>query len=301
MSDGSLQGSVGRFVLIELQTKQDSVGLQSLGIVDKVKVLPAYSRLVLLPLFDYLLLEAGEEASEGTGRGVSQGDGGRNSGVLRVSDSSRRPRRLVFSGRDPRSVSCSRLEVWARLAPVKLSLLVMALVLLVQDDLTGRPDAVVIACSFFVPRSLQLAWDPGPAHLLLQGLAEALFHVYQLSEPVGGSSIEEVIVDRESAPVLRTLWTLLLILSFPAAAMSSLPSFCSPRSLSSQALPPAAVAMVWPGASPSSLPDHCGNLGWGQSPQRAPGAWESASSRTHNPPLHFLSPPSLCKGWAVVV
>lgn len=83
--------------------------------------------------------------------------------------------------------------------------------------------------------------------------------------------------------------------------MSYLPASGSLRSLSSQVFPPAAVAVVWPGASPSSLPDHCGNLSWGQSGQRAAGAWESGYSWTHNPALHFLSPPSLYERWAVVV
>lgn len=73
-----------KFLLLVLQTKQDSVGVQSLGNVDEVKGLPGYSCLVLLLLLDYLLLEASEEASEGSGRGVSQGDGGRNPGLLRA-------------------------------------------------------------------------------------------------------------------------------------------------------------------------------------------------------------------------
>lgn len=168
-------------------------------------MLPEYSCLVLLPLFDYLLLEAGEEASEGTGRGVSQGDGGRNSGVLRVSGSSRRPGSLVFSVRYLRRVSSCLLVMRGRLDPVKLSLLLMALVLVIEHDLTGRPDAVVITDSFFIPQSLELAWNPGPVNLLLQALVEARFHVCQLSEAVRGSSIGEVIVHGESAPVLCTL------------------------------------------------------------------------------------------------
>lgn len=83
--------------------------------------------------------------------------------------------------------------------------------------------------------------------------------------------------------------------------MSYLPASCPLRSLSSQVFPPAAVAVVWPGASPSPLPDHCGNLSWGQSGQRAVGAWESGYSWTHNPALHFLPPPPLYERWAVVV
>lgn len=100
------------------------------------------------------------------------------------------------------------------------------------------------------------------------------------------------------------------ILKSPATSLfsSSISSSCSVYAwiqlcfpdLSSQGSSPAAVAVIWPSASPS---DQCGNLSWGQTRQRAAGAWESGYSRTHNPTLHFLFPgsPSLCKRWAVVV
>lgn len=200
-------------------------------------------------------------------------------------------------------MSCCLLAMRGRLDPVKLSFLMMPLVM-VEDDLTGRPNAVVITSSLFIAQSLELAWNPGPDCLFLQAVLEACFHISRLLEAVRRSSIGEVIIQRESAPVLRTLEhsrPLFVLLSSPAAAVSSLPSFCSLRSLSSQAFRPAAVAVVWLGASPSSLTDHCGNLGWGQRGQSAAGAWESGYSRTRNPTLHFLSSPSLCKRWAVVV
>lgn len=130
---------------------------------DELKILPEYSALVLLPLFDYLLLEAGEEAPEGTGRGVSQGD--------RWGDSSWSPRSLIFSGRYLRRYLLLRR---GRLDPV--SLFFMLLVLVVEDDLTGRPDAVVITHSFFIPQSLELPWNPGLVHLL-QVPVEACLHL----------------------------------------------------------------------------------------------------------------------------
>lgn len=133
---------------------------------DEFKILPEYLALVLLPLFDYLLLEAGEEAPEGAGRGVSQGD--------RWGDSSWSPHSRIFSGRYLRRYLLLRR---GRLDPVRLSLFFMLLVLVVEDDLTGRPDAVVITHSFFIPQSLELPWDPGLVHLLLQALVEACLHL----------------------------------------------------------------------------------------------------------------------------
>lgn len=143
-----------------------SLPLSVLDDGDEVKVLPEYSALVLLPLFDYLLLEAGEEAPEGTGRGVSQGD--------RWGDSSWRPRSPIFSGRYLRRYLLLRR---GRLDPVQLPLFFMLLVLVVEDDLTGRPDAVVITHSFFIPQSLELPWNPGLVHLLLQVLIESSLHL----------------------------------------------------------------------------------------------------------------------------
>lgn len=139
-----------------------SLPLSVLNDGDEVKVLPEYSALVLLPLFDYLLLEAGEEAPEGAGRGVSQGD--------RWGDSSWGPASLIFSGR-------YLLLRRGRLDPVQLSLFFVLLVLVVEDDLTGRPDAVVIAHSFFIPESLELPWNPGLVHVLRQVLVEACLHL----------------------------------------------------------------------------------------------------------------------------
>lgn len=143
-----------------------SLPLSDLNDGDEVKVLPEYSALVLLPLFDYLLLEAGEEAPEGAGGGVSQGD--------RWGDSSWSPRSLSFSGRYLRRYLLLRR---GRLDPVQLSLFFMLLVLVVEDDLTGRPDAVVITHSFFIPQPLELPWNPGLVHLLLQVLVEACLHL----------------------------------------------------------------------------------------------------------------------------
>lgn len=141
-----------------------SLPLSVLNDGDEVEVLPEYSALVLLPLFDYLLLEAGEEAPEGAGRGVSQGD--------RWGDSSWRPASLIF-----RHLRGYLLLRRGRLDPVQLSLFFILLVLVVEDDLTGRPDAVVIAHSFFIPQSLELPWNPGLVHLLRQVLVEACLHL----------------------------------------------------------------------------------------------------------------------------
>lgn len=143
-----------------------SLPLSVLNDGDEVKILPEYPALVLLPLSDYLLLEAGEKAPEGTGRGVSQGH--------RWGGSSWRPRSLSFNGRYLRRYLLLRR---GRLDPVQLSLFFLLLVLVVEDDLTGRPDAVVIAHSFFIPQSLQLPWNPRLVHLLLQALVEACLHL----------------------------------------------------------------------------------------------------------------------------
>ncbi|KAA8588998.1 hypothetical protein FQN60_010343 [Etheostoma spectabile] len=190
-----------------------------------------------------------------------------------------------------------------------------------EDDLTRGPGAFVFTHSLDVHQSLDLLRGPCFVHLLLPVLLEASFHVKDLLEAVGGDSVWKVIIQRESTPVLLalgwigTLVQMSSVLNSPATYLfsSSLSSSCSVYAwtqlcfpaLSSQASSPAAVAVIWPCASPSFPSDQCGNLShsWGQTRLRAAGAWESGYSRAQNPTLHFLfpGPPWLGKRWAVVV
>lgn len=212
----------------------------------------------------------------------------------------------------------ARVQLWLLLLGLVWILVLVAGTAFSEDDLTGGPGTLVLTRSLVVHQSLHVLRGPRSVHLLLQVLREACLHV--LLEAVRGDSIREVVIQRESAPVLLALrWIRALVqvgsvLDSPAAASllsSSLPSSCPVNAwiqlwfpgLSSQASSPAAVAVIWPGASPSSPTDQCGNLSWGQTRQRAAGPWESGYSRAHNSTLHFLfpGPPSLGKRWAVVV
>lgn len=194
-----------------------------------------------------------------------------------------------------------------------------------EDDLTRGPRAPLFTPSLTFHQSLELLRGPCLVHLFLQVLLEACLHVKGVLEAVRGDSVREVIIERQSTPVLLALrWAGVLVrmssvfcseFCFPATPLlsPSLSSLCSVHAwtqlcspvLSSQASSPAAVAVIWPGARPSSPTNYCGNLShnWGQTRQRAAGAWESCYSRAQNSTLHFLfpGPPSLGKRWAVVV